>query len=183
MVDLAEIQTAYYMVAATGVLVAAVFYILNLMETIKNRRAALTLSLVQSTYSLENGRANGELLNMQWKDWGDFYSKYDSTVNIDNYAKRAWLMSTCEALGLLYRKGMLDKETLYNLTSNYVLNFWIKFKPLIEEYRKLDYGSDAYKEWESLANEFARIRAEKDPSWKGSASHIKSEDYERTFNS
>jgi hypothetical protein len=119
---------------------------------------------------------------MQWKDWADFYSKYDSTVNIDNYAKRTWMMSTCEALGLLYRKGMLDKETLYDLTSNFVLNFWIKFKPLIDEYRKLDYGRDAYREWESLANEFAKIRAKGDPSWKGSGSHVKPEEYERTFN-
>jgi hypothetical protein len=33
---LAEIQAAYYMVAATGVLVAAVFYILNLQTQRKN---------------------------------------------------------------------------------------------------------------------------------------------------
>jgi hypothetical protein len=30
MVDLAEIQAAYYMVAATGVLVAAIYYVMNL---------------------------------------------------------------------------------------------------------------------------------------------------------
>jgi len=37
MVDLAEIQAAYYMVAATGFLVAAVFYILNLRISQRNQ--------------------------------------------------------------------------------------------------------------------------------------------------
>ena len=37
MVDLAEIQAAYYMVAATGVLEAAVFYILNLRISQRNQ--------------------------------------------------------------------------------------------------------------------------------------------------
>ena len=39
MVELAEIQAVYYMVAATGVLVAAVFYMFNLRETMRNRKA------------------------------------------------------------------------------------------------------------------------------------------------
>ena len=33
MVDMAQIQTAYYMVAATGVLVAAVYYVMTLRTT------------------------------------------------------------------------------------------------------------------------------------------------------
>ena len=41
MVDLAEIQAAYYMVAATGVLVAAVYYILNIRTTQRNMKQTL----------------------------------------------------------------------------------------------------------------------------------------------
>jgi hypothetical protein len=33
MVDLSEIQAAYYMVAVTGVLVAAIYYVLNMRAT------------------------------------------------------------------------------------------------------------------------------------------------------
>lgn len=36
MVSVEEIQVAYYMVAATGVLIAAVFYILNLRISQRN---------------------------------------------------------------------------------------------------------------------------------------------------
>jgi hypothetical protein len=41
MVELAEIQTAYYMVAATGVLIAAIYYIFNMRATLQTRQAQL----------------------------------------------------------------------------------------------------------------------------------------------
>ena len=41
MVDLAEIQAAYYMVAATGVLVAAIYYVYNMRISQKNSMLAL----------------------------------------------------------------------------------------------------------------------------------------------
>jgi hypothetical protein len=37
MVELFEIQSAYYMVAATGVLVAAIYYIMNMRYNMKAR--------------------------------------------------------------------------------------------------------------------------------------------------
>jgi len=37
MVDLAEIQAAYYMVAATGVLVAAAYYLMNIRTNQRNQ--------------------------------------------------------------------------------------------------------------------------------------------------
>ena len=81
MVDLAEIQAIYYMVAATGVLVAAVFYILNMRETTRNRRLTLTNNLMQNFTSEEGSRRWLELMTMEWKDFDDFRAKYDSSLN------------------------------------------------------------------------------------------------------
>ena len=47
MVGFEEIQTAYYLVVATGVLLAVFYYALNLRETMKNRRITLTTTLMQ----------------------------------------------------------------------------------------------------------------------------------------
>ena len=99
MVDLAEIQTAYYMVAATGVLIAVVFYILNMRETTRNRRMALTNSLMQNFTSEEGSRRWMELMLMEWKDFDDFRERYDSSVNPDNFAKRNYIYNTCDMLG------------------------------------------------------------------------------------
>jgi hypothetical protein len=45
MVDLAEIQTAYYIVAATGVLVATFYYIMTLRSQQNNIKATPRASL------------------------------------------------------------------------------------------------------------------------------------------
>jgi hypothetical protein len=119
---------------------------------------------------------------MEWKDFDDFYKKYDSTVNLDNYAKRVTHWSYYEILGVQYRTGILDAETLYAVSGVSIINMWLRFKPIIEEYRKFDYGKDFYGNWEYLANDLARIKAERDPSWKGSRSHIKLVEYDKAFN-
>ena len=41
MVDLPEIQTAYYMIAAIGVLVAAIYYVYNMRATRRTQELAL----------------------------------------------------------------------------------------------------------------------------------------------
>jgi hypothetical protein len=41
LVELAEIQAAYYIVAATGVLIAAIYYVLNMRAIQRNSKAAL----------------------------------------------------------------------------------------------------------------------------------------------
>ena len=181
MVTFQDIQTAYYMVAATGVLIAAIFYVLNMRETTKNRKATLTNNLMQFITSTERAKIGMELLSMEWEDFDDFYRKYDSTVNPDNYAKRMVHWGYYEILGVQYRTGLLDVETIYAVSGVSIVNMWLRFKPIIEEYRKFDYGKDFYQNWEYLANDLARIKAVRDPSWKGSKSHIRSEEYDGAF--
>ena len=75
MVNLAEIQAAYYMVAATGVLVAAIYYLFSIRETKRNRRINTTAALLQSMLSREMMRIEGGLMEMELKDFDDFYKK------------------------------------------------------------------------------------------------------------
>jgi hypothetical protein len=112
LVDLGEIQAAYYMVAATGVLVAAVFYILNLRETTRSRRITFTQSLLQTLSSVEDQKIGGELLNMEWSNYDEFEKKYGSDNNLDNYAKRMHVFYDYTAIGNLMKDGLVDAETL-----------------------------------------------------------------------
>jgi hypothetical protein len=171
------------MVAATGVLVAAAFYILNLRETTRNRRVVLYTTLMQPFYSKEGQRQGIDLLNMQWSDWDDFYRRYDSTANPENYANRLSIWNSFELIGQMYRQGLLDIETIYGIAPLIMVNMWAKFKPIIEKYRDYDYGSDMFENWESLVGELVKIKARKDPRWRLSKSYFKGDEYERTFNS
>ena len=166
MVDLAEIQTAYYMVAATGVLVAAGYYIVNLRETIRNRRITFANTSIQTFLSEEGVLRWLEIANMQWKDFDDFVKKYDSTVNKELAAKRLSFRNTCEALGYQYRSGAIDFDTLYNVGGPYVMSCWLKFKPIIERYRKWEWADEMYSNWEFLAEKMEKVAAERDKGFK-----------------
>lgn len=164
MVEPAEIQVAYYMVAATGVLVAALYYIVNLRETTRNRRITLTNNLMQTFTSEEGLRRFEELWKMEWTDFEDFIRKYDSTVNTDNFVKRTSAMLTCEILGRQYRSGLIDFETLLVVCSTTVPQLWAKFKPIILEYRRRGvYLKFELENFEYLAEEIVRFIEKRDP--------------------
>ena len=140
MVSIEEIQAAYYMVAATGVLVAAMFYIVNLRETTKNRRITFTNSVMQHLLTEEGVRREMDCYSMQWTDFDDFKRKYDSRVNPENYSKRNSLWLQYDSMGYLYKSGLIDLDTVANVGGGMLLWDWLKFKPIIEEFRKADLG-------------------------------------------
>lgn len=78
MIDLVVLQSLSYVAAAIGVCAAASYYIFNLRETTRSRRVALTNTLIQSFISEEGSRRWADMMNMEWKDFDDFYKKYDS---------------------------------------------------------------------------------------------------------
>ena len=162
MVDLAEIQAAYYMVAATGVLVAAIYYIQNMKETTKNRRATLTNNILQTFLSEEGMSRFLDLLAMQWSDFDDYMKKYDSRVNPKNFTLRVSFWNTCDLLGYQYREGILDLATIYNVGGTFIADTWMKFGPIIEQYRKMDYSTDMYENFEYLARVLIKRRESKD---------------------
>jgi len=54
LVELALLQSISYMAGALGVFIAAIYYVLNLRETNKNRKIAFTTNFMQQFYSKEN---------------------------------------------------------------------------------------------------------------------------------
>jgi len=181
MVDLALLQTVSYIAAATSVCLAALYYALNLREANRNRRMALTTSLMQSFISEEGAKRFMDLANMQWTDFDDYYRKYDSTVNPENAAKRVAYWNACEVLGYQYREGIIDIGTLNAACTQLITTIWAKFKPIIEEYRKFDYSKNTYENWEYLANEMNRTILERDPSYRGPQRGLGGDAYEKAF--
>lgn len=164
MVDLVVLQSVSYVAAAIGVCVAAVYYALNLRETMRNRRITLTNTLMQPLMSEEGNRRFIDMISMEWKDFDDFMKRYDSRVNPENYSKRMALWSLCESLGYLYRANLIDIDTLFGVTNGVIQYIWIKFKPIIYEYRKTEFGPRAFENFEYLAEELNKIQAKFDAS-------------------
>jgi len=135
MVSFEEIQAAYYMVAATGVLVAAIYYVLNLRNTIDNRKAQLLMEYNKIMSSKEWLIDLHESLNYEWKDFDDFWAKYGHP---NPEAHSRWISvsnSMAYALELL-RWKLVDEEMLRSYLGYVSMGaFWEKFAPVIKEMR------------------------------------------------
>ncbi len=162
MVDVAEIQAAYYMVAATGVLIAAIYYIVNMRATLATRRISLAESISSRLVNLDGYRMYFEMRDWEWEDYEDFRRKYGS---VDSNAVRFTLWNSYNELGSMLRKGLVKAEDLYDLGMYGIIFFWVQFKPIVEETRKRYNGLDYLRDLEFLANEMMRIKLSRDPSF------------------
>jgi hypothetical protein len=151
-IDLSWLQPVSWIAAAFGVCLAALYYAMNLRETSVNRRIALTTALLQPFMSEEGTKLWWDLMSMEWKDWDDFKKRYDSRVNSENFTKRFAFWSLCNNLGHLYKTNMIDLETIYYASNVKIQYTWEKFKPVIYELRKSDFGPSAMSEFEYLAD-------------------------------
>jgi hypothetical protein len=166
MIDLALLQSVSYIAGALGVCVAAIYYILNLGEVILNRRISFTTNFILPISSNEGMMHYISLTEMRWTDMDDYMKKYDSSVNPDNFVARNTYWTTCEVLGFQYKRGLIDLETVYEMCGEYIIDVWLKFKPIIEEYKRLgQYGKDTFHNFEYLAIQLAKIKQRKDPTY------------------
>ena len=160
MVDLAEIQVAYYMIAATGVLLAAAFYVINIRAQNRNREAQLFMNIFKDYTSDEFMRNGHELMYMEWGDYDDYEKKYGSDNNMDNYVKRMMIFYWYNGIGLLLEDKLIDEDLVYRALGSSTTLYWEKFKDVLLRGRSL-YGGDLWLGFEFLAKRIAEIRVKK----------------------
>jgi hypothetical protein len=181
MVDLVVLQSISYTAGALSVILGVIYYIINMRETNKNRRVTLTNSLMQSFLSEEMSKRHGEIMQAEWEDFDDFYRKYDSTVNLDFYAKRDSFFRTFDIWGFQYMSGYLDIGTLWAISNEAVPFLWEKYGPIIEEYKARGvYPLHEFEHFEYLAYEMAKMMVKTDPTFK-MPSIFRSDEYYREF--
>ena len=160
MVDLAEIQAAYYMVAATGVLIAAVFYILNMRATLQTRQAQLLMQIYQRFSETDFMNKFLTTGTRELKDYDEFMKAYSAKDDIELASKLGSLFAYFEGIGVLVEEKLIDPRLVANLMSGNVITFWEKYGPFLLEYRR---RSNSPREWdrtEFLYGEMKKIRGE-----------------------
>ena len=98
---------------------------------------------------------------MQWDGVEDFYEKYDSSVNVENFTKRfrAWFF--LDGVGLLLKKRLIDKDMVYYLMGGYLGNWlWEKFGDVIKYQRDVNNIPELCVWFEYLANELTKMKTE-----------------------
>ena len=175
------LQPISWIAAAIGVCIAAFYYVLNLRETAKNRRAATSNNVQQLFLTEEWQQRFLDVMSMQWKDFDDFKKKYDSSVNPQSYVKRNSLLVQYDNVGRQYRSGVVDLDAFGSVSAYALVLAWLKFKPIIDGYRGLEYPRDGFSDFEYMRARMAlekRLK-DKDPEFMkniGSISWTKSLD-------
>ena len=141
MVDLAEIQAAYYMVAATGVLVAAVYYVMNIRTTQRNMKANLETRHAQMFMQIYGKWSEGDFSN-HWFDlfgtvWTD-YGKFKETIleNPDKMKSLSVLVRFFEGLGVLVKENLLNIHLIALTMAGDTRSFWEQYKSIVRDWRK-----------------------------------------------
>ena len=173
MVDLAEIQAAYYMVAATGVLVAAFYYVYNMRisqrnsalaikaqeQTLETRQAQLFMGIFQTMASKEFQTDFEEIVHQwKWSDYEDYMRKYGPFQNAVENGKHATIFMLYDGIGTLLRHGLIDSELVYDLTYAGSIALWEKFLPLVTGWRANYSAPQIYRDFEFLYTEMVKMR-------------------------
>ena len=168
------VEITYQMVLSTlqtaGLLVGIFYYIMTLRNQRKNqdlqletRQTQLFMQLFQHHISKERFQDSMKLSQMEWDDFDDFARKYDSAVNVENFAMRYNQWYFWEGMGLLLNKGLIDGDMIYHLLGSGfgILTDWDQFGSIIKEMRvRLDQPNMNF--WfEYLVEEMKKIREEK----------------------
>ena len=175
MVEQLTLQTIIIFIQAIGILVAVIYHIMTLRNTAKNqqmqletRQSQLFMQLFQHWIDKDRWKDAWTISSMEWDDFDDFARKYDSSVNIENFAMRYNSWYFWEGMGLLLSKNMVDRDMIYYLLSGGfgVCWDWDQFGSVIKEMRvRLDLPE--FLVWfEYLAEEMRKMSAEKGQPWK-----------------
>jgi hypothetical protein len=145
-VDITEISAV---VAAAGVLVGVVYYILDLRHQTRMRKTDLLTRL----YSM-----------MVNKDWLEAWDKIDSSDTDDLIMMRAehrmveinLVYSFFDEVGVLLKMGLVDIDLVERLIHGHAIRTWEKLKPMFEYGRKLRNDPRIAEGFEYLYNEMKK---------------------------
>jgi len=174
MVDLAEIQTAYYMAAATGVIVAAIYYIINLRYSTKAREIEICRYFSSEWTSSEALSRWAIFMTMEWKDDEEFMEKYGYS-NPEMFGIWVSYFFTYQTAGILLKSKVVGDDKLYALGGYGAIKAWEKYKDIIQSRRGVAWGEDYMSDFESFAQEMLKIKMRNDASFRD-----KLETYRRT---
>jgi hypothetical protein len=165
MVDLALLQSISYMAGALGVCVAAIYYVMTLRASERNRRIQLVSQISNDLINFEGYSKYFDLLNMEWTDYDDFEKKYGSDFNVHAASQRFSMWLTFNKLGYMLSKCLVDAEDIYELGGESCLTQWAKWEAIIRENRRRYNGADYLSYFEYLAGELNKMKLRKDSSY------------------
>ncbi|MDH5450961.1 MAG: hypothetical protein OEX77_08710 [Candidatus Bathyarchaeota archaeon] len=148
MVGITEISA---IVAAAGVSVGVVYYVLDMRNQNKVRQMDMIMRLYSHYCSEEYSKASGRYMATEFKDFEDFQQKY-GVVGEHPVTTAFYIVPTFfEGVGALLKRKLTNIELLHELFA--VKMHWKKIEPIIEDVRKHFEEPRLFENFEYLYNE------------------------------
>ena len=130
-------------VTAIGVIVAAIYYVINirnsrkLMETtLETRQAQLFMQVFQRFNEPDFFDKYTNFLSWKWKNYDDYLSKYGQKVNPHAWYSEGSVAAFFNGVGLLLHMDLLNIKLIHGLLFINVKMFWEKMRPISYEMRE-----------------------------------------------
>ena len=147
-----DIQTVSIVVASAGLLVAAIYYVLQIRHQTKMRQMDLLMRIYLTWGSEDMKKALQDVFALEFKDYDDFIKKYGLSsrawVDVD---KVGWFLN---GLGFLVHEGFVNIKLVLGLfhAQGWIM-LWEKLKPVVEGVRKTFGFPESYAWFEYLYDE------------------------------
>ena len=146
MVDITEISAV---VAAAGVMIGVVYYILEMRHQSKVRQTDLIMRLYSTFGSKEFVDAWTRIESTEFKNYDQYLKKYGS----GDYAQCATFF---EGIGVLLQKKLIDINLVDALFSEPLKHMYERMKPIIEGNRGQFHSQRVFENFECLYNEMKK---------------------------
>ncbi len=142
------VEITYQMVLSTlqtiALIVGIYYYVMTLRNQQKNREHSEETRKIQLLLRMNenisersgSGVDYSEIMAMQWDNFDDFHERYGVENNPDSYRKRMRIWRQMHVNGLLVRDGLIDARAMVDYIGYGPRLMWMKFKDIIEEYRR-----------------------------------------------
>ena len=136
MVSIEEIQAVYYMVAATGVLVAAAYYVLNMRAQNINREAQLFMNIANQSFNNPDWLKAWRLVCCtKWSSAKEFM-ELQAYPNESEFGEAYTIIGAFfESLGVFVKEGLIDIRLVALLLTGFVKPFFEMVIPYLPEVR------------------------------------------------
>jgi len=127
-------------------------------QTLETRQAQLFMGIFQ-TFASKEFQTDMESMvwDWNWKDYDDYMKKYGMANVVEN-GKHATVFTHYEGTGVLVKRGLINPELVYDLMYSSVIALWEKFRPLVQEWRRIYTTPYMYQDFEFLYEEMKKIR-------------------------
>jgi hypothetical protein len=144
-----DIQTISIVIASASVVLAAIYYVLQIRHQTKIRQTDLIMRLYSIYGSIEFQEAFWKFMNREYKDFDDYEKQY-------GWAETVVIGTFFEGIGVLLKRKLTNIQLVDDLFTTPIKLSWERMKPLVDDGRKHWNSPAAYEWFEYLYNEMKK---------------------------